>query len=503
MNEFVRNLLSVFSLLECSSSLSTPFGPLTKGMAGSFSPLTKGMADHLAGHVQEVKVAATELLPSCWNDIRPVFQLLTRGVSEGLGDLSHIAVLIHGFDSRPAVWADELAKVILAQDQRKALGVLVVNWEEGSRWNNIFGVWSDYSKAVANTRCLANVTAQMMDAQTNPSTDFHCIGHSLGAHVCGFFANRLQKAGRQKVKRISGLDPAGIDWTTERIGLMKVQPMAQPLHPDSRLDASDADLVDVIHTDGNFAGTMQPLGDVDFYVGRTEESLGSKQPGCGCKDNCDHAASFKIFTESVLRPIEVSKVVHCSGPSLNFTLEGCKEASRGGTTMGYFYDRNEGATGVVGILRESTSAEMLCADESNAAEEEEEWKDWDDWEDWGEEDENDAATKKDGTSNQSSESSATLSSGMVQNDEARKIIQVSSRPRARLGEVLSQDEDQEQLGWLESVVPRCSTTCVSLILASTVATLLSLIALLCCYVRRTYTRLKQTHCIDKITVVYY
>ena len=40
-----------------------------------------------------------------------MFQLLTRGVSEGLNDLSHIAVLIHGFDSRPAVWADELARV--------------------------------------------------------------------------------------------------------------------------------------------------------------------------------------------------------------------------------------------------------------------------------------------------------------------------------------------------------------------------------------------------------
>merc|ERR1719239_968057 len=172
--------------------------------------------------------------------------------------------------------------------------------------------------------------------------------------------------------------------------------------------------------------------------------------------------------------------------------------------MGYFYDRNEDATGVVGILRESRKAEMLCADESNPAnEEEEEWKDWDDWEDWGEEDENDAATKKGGTPNKSSESSATLSNRQVQNDKIRKIIQVSSKPRARLGKVLSQDEDEEQLGWLDSLVPRCSTTCVSLILASTVATLVSLITLLCCYVRRTYTRLKQTHCIDKITVVYY
>jgi len=360
------------------------------------------------------------------------------------------------------------------------------------RWSNIFGVWSDYSKAAANTRCLANVTAQMLDAQTNPSTNFHCIGHSLGAHVCGFFANRLQKAGRQKVKRISGLDPAGIHWTTERVGLMKVEPMAQPLHPDSRLDASDADLVDVIHTDGNFAGTMEPLGDVDFYVGRTEASLGSSQRGCGCQDNCDHAASFKIFTESVMQPIEATKVVHCSGPSLNFTLEGCREASRGGTTMGYFYDRNEGAVGLVGVLRESTSAEMACVDSNAAEDEEEEWKDWDDWEDWDEE------TEKDGTSNQL----ATLSSSKMQNDEIRKIIQVSSKPRARHGQ-FAEGEDEEQPGWLESVVPRCSTTCASIILASAVATLVSLIALLCCYVRRTYTRLKQTHCIDKITVVYY
>ena len=395
---------------------------------------------------------------------------------------------------------------------KKATNIPLPSPLHSLRWSNIFDVWSDYSKAVANTRCLANVTAQMLDAQTKPSTNFHCIGHSLGAHVCGFFANRMQKGKRQKVKRISGLDPAGIHWTTERVGLMTVEPMAQPLHPDLRLDASDADLVDVIHTDGNFAGTMEPLGDVDFYVGRTEASLGSSQAGCGCKDNCDHAASFKLFTESVIQPIEATKVVRCSGPSLNFTLEGCKEASRGGTTMGYFYDRNEHVVGVVGVLRESTSAEMPCADGNTPEEGEEEWKEWDDWEDWGEDEE-------DATSNQSSEKSATVSTNNVQNGEIRKIIQVSSEPRARHGEV---GEGEDQGGWLESVVPRCSTTCVSLILASTVATLVSLIALLCCYVRfifqslfsfksfdtfffcrRTYTRLKQTHCIDKITVVYY
>merc|ERR1712110_99418 len=97
----------------------------------------------------------------------------------------------------------------------------------------------------------------------------------------------------------------------------------------------------------------------------------------------------------------------------------------------------------VGVLRESTSAEMPCMDSNAAEEEEEEWKDWDDWEDWGECEDD----KEDATSNQSSEKSATLSSNNVQNDEIRKIIQVSSKPRARHGQV-----GEGEGGWLESVV---------------------------------------------------
>ena len=35
-------------------------------------------------------------------------------------------------------------------------------------WNNILSPWSDYSKAVANTHCLANVTAQMSQSTFYP-----------------------------------------------------------------------------------------------------------------------------------------------------------------------------------------------------------------------------------------------------------------------------------------------------------------------------------------------
>ena len=83
-------------------------------------------------HSRMLEIKNSTELPRCFSEIKPVFELLTRGVSEGLPDLSHIAVLIHGFDSRPAIWADELARAILAGDRRK-LGVIVIDWQGGSR----------------------------------------------------------------------------------------------------------------------------------------------------------------------------------------------------------------------------------------------------------------------------------------------------------------------------------------------------------------------------------
>ena len=67
--------------------------------------------------------------------------------------------------------------------------------------------------------------------------DFHIIGHSLGAHIAGYTGEYIQQMTEEKIGRISGLDPAG--------------PMFQDMPTFVRLDPSDAQFVDVIHTDAN------------------------------------------------------------------------------------------------------------------------------------------------------------------------------------------------------------------------------------------------------------
>ena len=69
---------------------------------------------------------------------------------------------------------------------------------------------------------------------------FHIIGHSLGSHVAGYAGERLKGLGR-----ITGLDPAG--------------PYYEWMPPEVRLDPTDAEFVDAIHSD---AMTLIP------YLGR-------------------------------------------------------------------------------------------------------------------------------------------------------------------------------------------------------------------------------------------
>ena len=107
-----------------------------------------------------------------------------------------------------------------------------------------------YTPAAANTRYVGVATERVV-RQLNPGY-IHCIGHSLGAHTCGFFGNALVTDGRKPLDRISAMDPAGPNWYD---GLITPDIFINsPL--DEKLDATDASLVDAIHTDSDYQSEL-------------------------------------------------------------------------------------------------------------------------------------------------------------------------------------------------------------------------------------------------------
>lgn len=109
---------------------------------------------------------------------------------------------------------------------RGDFNVIIVDWSRGS------GL--PYTQSTANTRVvgaeLALLIQDLVKVANLTLSDTHIIGHSLGAHIAGYAGERVPGLGR-----ITGLDPAG--------------PYFNFMPPSVRLDTSDAQFVDIIHSD--------------------------------------------------------------------------------------------------------------------------------------------------------------------------------------------------------------------------------------------------------------
>lgn len=116
-----------------------------------------------------------------------------------------------------------------------------------------------YVAAVHNTRPVAKCLAVFFDFLRTSGLRVEkttCVGHSLGAHICGIMANYLQF----RIERIIGLDPA--------------RPLIKP-GGQNRLDSGDAKSVQVMHTNAGHYGEGGRIGHVDFCV-----NGGKRQPFC-------------------------------------------------------------------------------------------------------------------------------------------------------------------------------------------------------------------------------
>ncbi|CAG2103333.1 unnamed protein product, partial [Medioppia subpectinata] len=180
------------------------------------------------------------------------------------------AFIVHGFKSGYSVWLENMKDFIFYKSNDQ-FNVVVVIWEKGAKTPR-------YSQAAINTRVVGALIGFFINTLGNTynitNDRFWLIGHSLGAHVMGFAGKRLNNP---KVARITALDPAGIAFYSNKKAL--------------RLDHSDAQTVDVIHTDAPVDytegfGMIDTLGHFDFYP-----NGGSWQTGCAVSDEITHKLS--------------------------------------------------------------------------------------------------------------------------------------------------------------------------------------------------------------------
>ncbi|XP_040076313.1 phospholipase A1-like [Ixodes scapularis] len=196
---------------------------------------------------------------------------------------------------------------------------VVVLWTEGAKKPL-------YNIAAANTALVGRQIALLLRKLTGEfpetvlSSEVHLIGFSLGAHVAGFSGRTFTLITNKTIGRITGLDPANALFTNSGV----------------QLRASDADFVDVIHTNKGKAssgkmGIDKQCGHVDFYP-----NGGSRQPGCSWFSiGCSHRRSAEYFAESLTD--ETCKFVSYSCTNgLQDSVDACNKNQSDQSEMGYY-----------------------------------------------------------------------------------------------------------------------------------------------------------------------
>uniref|UniRef100_A0A8C8SGV1 Triacylglycerol lipase n=1 Tax=Pelusios castaneus TaxID=367368 RepID=A0A8C8SGV1_9SAUR len=229
------------------------------------------------------------------------FQEITAINPETIGysnfDASKLTRFItHGFiDQGEENWLSDMCRRMFEVED---VNCICIDWSSGSR--------CQYTQASNNIRVVGAEVAYFIDVLKerygySPSK-VHFIGHSLGAHAAGETGRR-----RPGIARITGLDPA--------------QPYFQNTPIEVRLDKTDAEFVDIIHTDSAPTipylgfGINQAIGHLDFYP-----NGGKQMPGCkknpisqivdidgiweGTRDfvACNHLRSYKYYSDSIISP---------------------------------------------------------------------------------------------------------------------------------------------------------------------------------------------------------
>ncbi|XP_008560217.1 phospholipase A1 member A-like [Microplitis demolitor] len=187
--------------------------------------------------------------------------------------LNPTKIIVHGYNADMNLYPLVDMRVNYLNKSDINYNVIAVDWERLAA--GCYPVVVEHAKRVGDR--LAQLIHELV---LYGAKDIHAIGFSLGAHIPAFAANSLRP---YKLPRITGLDPA--------------MPLFVTVGLDGKLDAGDAEFVDVYHADALIQGKIERCGHVDFYM-----NGGMNQPGCAEAEsyhNCNHLRAAIYFAESI------------------------------------------------------------------------------------------------------------------------------------------------------------------------------------------------------------
>lgn len=201
-------------------------------------------------------------------------------VATKLDTTKKLVLIVHGYtDNKDRRWIRRMIRDIpLYTDSNTC----VVDWSKVAT--------TQYTLAVAHLNRVGETIGDFLISLESqfPLDRVSIVGHSLGAHIAGAAGARTGS----KIDAIFGLDPA--------------HPLVTiPMRPTSeRLDPSDAQFVQVLHTTSGIAGTPFNIGHQDWYAddGRTPQK--GCEPGLIMFDPtalasvsllCSHMRALEIF----------------------------------------------------------------------------------------------------------------------------------------------------------------------------------------------------------------
>ncbi|CAH1637014.1 unnamed protein product [Spodoptera littoralis] len=162
----------------------------------------------------------------------------TKRMNRLMARAQTIVILIHGFMESSNGWmVNAIAPELLKKSMYKVFAL------DGRKIINL-----EYFSSSTNARFMGELLGSFLGDVIRNGEDpskIYIIGHSLGSHIAGIAGKKVYEVTGKRIGRITALDPAG--------------PCFSNISDTGRLARTDAEYVDVVHSNAGILGFKAPV----------------------------------------------------------------------------------------------------------------------------------------------------------------------------------------------------------------------------------------------------